>query len=68
MKGLSRIWVLALGIAVAIAIIAVALLRQEKTPSSYSGTPGITRSVVTSKSATLLKKVVEVIDGKHRAK
>lgn len=62
MKGYSRIWVLVIGVAVAILIVAAAFLMDGKAAPSFSGTNGVSKPLFTPKSSTLLKNLVERIN------
>ena len=62
MRGFSRIWVLVLGVAVAIIIVAAAFLIEGKAAPTFSGTNGVSKPLFTPKSSTLLKNLVERIN------
>ena len=61
MKRLRRIWVLAVGIAVALVIVAVALLSEEKGASSFSGAQTAPKSGLIQVPSALLRKTIEKI-------
>ena len=62
MKGISdRIWLLALGVAVAIGIAMAAFLLSDSRTASFSVTPGIQKTSTASKAAVIVKGTLEKV-------
>jgi hypothetical protein len=61
MKELSRIWILMLGIAVAV-IIAIAAYLYNDSSTAFSVTPPVKKPIPAAAPSVLIKKVIEKID------